>query len=261
MNVFVKNICLAAGAVLTLVIVASIFLGVITQHGKEIDVPDFSQLSVEEAQLQANRAGVRVDVTDSVFVKGQKRGTVFTQNPQAGTKVKKGRRVILTINAHQAKQVTVPDLVGLSMRQAKAELASRGLELGRLIYVSDIATNNVLKQLRNNLEVLPGTQVDGGSVIDLVLGLSFEDAQTIAPDVLRLRYKRAVDAVQYSSMNVRAVIFDKSVNNWADSVAAVVYRQSPEATGMPVSKGAEMTLYLTVDESKIPAIQTDGGGI
>ena len=55
-----------------------------------------------------------------------------------------------------AKKVSMPNLVGYSMRQAKAELNSRGLSLGKLIYVSDIATNNVLKQIYRNREIRPG---------------------------------------------------------------------------------------------------------
>ena len=38
----------------------------------------------------------------------------------------------------------MPNLVGLSMRQAIAELQSRGLVLGKLVYVEDLATTNVL---------------------------------------------------------------------------------------------------------------------
>ena len=52
-----------------------------------------------------------------------KRGAVFSQNPKPGSEVKKGRKVSLTINSVLPKKVTMPSLVGFSMRQAKAELS------------------------------------------------------------------------------------------------------------------------------------------
>ena len=79
---------------------------------------------------------------------------------------------MLTINATVPKKVTMPNLVGYSMRQAKAELSSRGLNLGKLIYVDDIATNNVLKQQQRGKDVRPGSSVESGSDIDLVVGLN-----------------------------------------------------------------------------------------
>ena len=119
-NWIVRNLLLAAALVVILVAGAMIFLKVVTQHGKEIDVPDFSNMTLAEAEAAASQAGVRLEVTDSVFVKRMKKGAVYRQNPTAGSKVKDGRRIVLTINAVNSKKLTMPDLVGLSMRQAKA---------------------------------------------------------------------------------------------------------------------------------------------
>lgn len=132
-NWIVSNLLKAALIVVVLIAGAIIFLNVVTKHNQEITVPDFSNLSVEEASALAAQAGMRVEVTDSVFVKRMKKGAVYRQNPRAGSKVKDGRRIILTINAMTAKKVTMPNLIGYSMRQAMAELQSRGLVLGKLI--------------------------------------------------------------------------------------------------------------------------------
>ena len=121
----VRNLVVAVVLVVVMLVGAMIFLNVVTQHNKEISVPDFSNMTVVEAEQAADKAGVRVEVKDSVFVKRMKRGAVYRQNPVAGAKVKNGRRVVLTINAVNAKKVTMPNLVGLSLRQAKAELMSR----------------------------------------------------------------------------------------------------------------------------------------
>ena len=145
----------------------------------------------------------------------------------------------------------MPLLVGYSMRQAKAELASRGLNLGRLIYVNDIATNNVLRQLYNSREIAAGTQIESGSVIDLMVGLNSEDNRTYAPDVKGLKYLRAVDAVHDHSLNVGKLNFDKQVKTYSDSLNAVVYKQAPTQAGGPLTMGAAVSLWLTIDEGKI----------
>lgn len=257
-NWIVRNILIAVSVVVVLVAGAMIFLNLVTQHGKEISVPDFSNMSVEEARYAASQAGMRVEVTDSVFVKRMQRGAVYRQNPAPGAKVKEGRRVVLTINAVNAKKVTVPNLVGLSLRQAKAELLSRGLVLNRLVYVQDMATNNVLRQLKGNREIEPGTMIDSESAIDLVLGLNDMDNKAYVPDVTGLKNMSAVDAIFDHSLNIKDLKFDETVKDYDDSLNAMVYRQVPEPSdSLSVAMGEEVMLYLTKDVTRIPVKKTE----
>lgn len=250
-NWIVRNLIWAIVFVVALLVIANILLNIGTQHNKEITVPDFTNMSYEEARYNAERIGLHVEIGDSVYVRRMKKGAVFAQFPKSGSNVKKGRTISLTTNAKTAKEVTMPLLVGYSMRQAKAELASRGLNLGRLIYVNDIATNNVLRQLYNSREIAPGTQIESGSVIDLMVGLNSDDNRTYAPDVKGLKYLRAVDAVHDHSLNVGKLNFDKQVKTYSDSLNAVVYKQAPTQAGGPLTMGAAVSLWLTIDEGKI----------
>ena len=252
-NWAVRNLLVAFAFVVVLIAGAMIFLNVVTQHNKEISVPDFSNMTVQEAEYEAAEAGMRVEVTDSVFVKRMKRGAVYRQNPAPGSKVKNGRRVVLTINAVNAKKVTMPNLVGLSLRQAKAELMSRGLVLDRLVYVQDMATNNVLRQLKDNKEIEPGAMIDSESHIDLVLGLNDLDNKAYVPDVTGLKNLSAVEAIFDHSLNVKDLKFDDTVKDYDDSLNAVVYRQAPEPSEIPVSLGDDVSLYLSVDPERIPS--------
>ena len=244
---FVKNIVAAIAVVLILVLGTNAILKVATRHGKEIEVPDFTNMTVKEARKAANHAGVRIDVTDSVYVRRMARGVVYRQNPTPGSNVKNGRRVLLTINSVTPKKVQMPNLVGLSMRQAKAELLSRGINLGRLIYVDDIATNNVLRQFQGTREIKPGTMVESGSEINLEVGLNSEDKSTYVPDFKGMKYMRAVDAVHDNSLNVARLIFDSEIKTYGDSLDAVVYKQAPTASRNPIVMGSEVTLYFSKD--------------
>ncbi len=256
-NWIVRNLLIAVCIVIVFIVGAMVFLNLVTQHNKELSVPDFSNMSVEEAEYVASQSGMRVEVTDSVFVKRMKRGAVYRQNPSPGAKVKEGRRIVLTINAVNSKKVTMPNLVGLSLRQAKAELMSRGLVLNRLVYVQDMATNNVLRQLKGNREIEPGTMIDSESQIDLVLGLNDMDNKTYVPDVTGLKNMSAVDAIFDHSLNVKDLKFDETVKDYDDSLSAMVYRQVPEPSDtVTVAMGEEVMLYLTKDAARIPVKKT-----
>lgn len=251
-NWIVKNLLIAVGVVVVLLLAAIFGLNVITKHNKELTVPDFTNMPVAKAKKMASEHHMKVYVDDSVYVKRMNKGFVYRQNPKAGSRVKDGRRIALVINAVNAKQLTMPNLVGYSMRQAKAELDSRGLVLGKLIYINDIATNNVLKQLYGNHEIEPGTFIDSESVINLVVGLNPDDNQTSVPDVLGLKYISALDALHNNSLNLRNLKFDNTVKNYDDSLNAVVYRQSPSSSDNTLMMGSEVSLFLTLDTNKVP---------
>ena len=255
-NWIVKNLLIAFAVVVLLIVGSMIFLNVFTKHNQELSVPDLANMTVEEAQAVAEEAGMRIDVTDSAFVKRMKRGAVYRQNPVPGSKVKHGRRIALTINAVNPRQITMPDLIGYSTRQAKAEILSRGLVLGRLIYEQDMATNNVLRQLHNGEIIEPGTQIESEAVIDLVVGLNSRDNTTFIPYLAGLRNLSAVEAVHDHSLNIGNLRFDETVKDYEDSLNAVVYKQVPEANdSIPVPMGDNVNLFLTLDHSKIPVIE------
>lgn len=251
-NWIVRNILGAIVVLAVLIGGAAIGLGIITKHNRELTVPDLTQMKVSDAVFEAHQAKMRVEIVDSVYVRRLKRGYVYKQNPAPGSKVKEGRRIALTINAVNPKKVSMPNLVGYSMRQAKAELGTRGLVLGKLIYVSDMATNNVLRQLCGNAEVEPGEPIESESVIDLVVGLSPEDNVTSVPDVRGLKVGSAVDAIQENSLNVRKIVYDKTVATYEDSTKAFVWRQSPEPSETTLRMGSDVSIYLTTDLAKKP---------
>ena len=135
----------------------------------------------------------------------------------------------------------MPSLVGVSLRQARAELLRNGLTLGKITYVRDIATNNVLRQQRYGFDIASGTPVVSGTAINLVLGLG-DDDQTWIPDVTGKTYLQAVDILQDNSLNIGRVRYEAAVRDYADSAAAVVHSQNPASES--VRKGTEVSLYL-----------------
>ena len=246
-----KNILAAVILLVVLVVLASIGLNVITRHGKTVTAPDFTNLTVAEAEKLAAESHVGVKVVDSVFVRRLGAGVVYRQQPKAGSTVKKGRSIFLTINSIVPRKVVMPNLYGYSVIEARAELQNRGLDLGKLNYIKDIATNNVLGQTLNGREVKAGDLVVSGSPIDLTVGLGNEESTTVVPRLIGMKYVRAVDVLHDRYLNVGRVRFDEGIQSYADSVNAVVYRQ--DALGASKTLGTAINIYLTLDTTKLPA--------
>ena len=111
-----RNVLLAILFFAALLIVTQLSLKALTRHNQVITVPDFTNLSVPDARIVAKRHDIRTEVVDSVYVKRMEKGHVFSQNPVAGSQVKKNRTIKLTINSSQTKMVKMPNLVGYSLR-------------------------------------------------------------------------------------------------------------------------------------------------
>lgn len=251
-NWIVKNLLLGAVAVTAILLLAIITLKVITRHNQELEVPEFSGMTMEQASELAKQSHLRLEVTDSVFLPRMGRGEIFRQNPQSGSMVKKNRRILLTINSLQPKKVNMPSITGYSLRQAKAELSARQLNVGRLFYVEDMATNNVLAQLYKGSEIASGSLIETESEIDLRLGMSPDNMYTSIPLVTGFSLVTAKDILTDNSLNLGKLTYDNTVKTYSDSLSSFVIKQNPlpsEASAYPL--GTRVELVLSTDRSKL----------
>ena len=93
------------------------------RDGKVVPVPSFLRLSPDQALQLASETGLGV-------VCSGERGTVYAQIPDPGTLIEKGFDVKLRLRTEPAQgggSVRVPDLVGLSIREARRLLLGCGL--------------------------------------------------------------------------------------------------------------------------------------
>ncbi len=234
-----------------------LWLKIYTNHGKAYAVPDFYGLSLQEAEQLARAKKLRFQVVDSVFNSEAEPGTVVDQNPFPGFRVKVNRTVFLTMNATNPEMVKMPNVIGVSLRQAKAILETQGLEVGRLRYIPDIALNNVLRQMYEGKEIETGEFVVKGSAIDLVLGQGLSSVEVPVPDFTGFSYLKARDRVIESYFNIGALIFDNSVITKEDTLSSFVYRQRPVYSGRAsIRLGSTVDLWFTRDSSLLLSSDT-----
>ncbi len=254
-NPYVNTIIKGIGIVLGLLIVLMIFLRFYTRHNQSQPTPDLAGLLLEDAMQVIADNHLRIEVSDSVYIFNRKPGSVISQNPLPGTKVKKNRRVFVTINAQNPIKLEIPNVVGYTLRQAKAILEQEGFEVGTLSFRPDLGLNNVLEQRYMGKTAEPGTLIPKGSKIDLVLGQGMHGERTGIPLLIGLKLNDAVSRIIEASLNVGKIRFDETISTQKDSLDARVYSQYPAFMGnASLSFGTRVDIWLTLNQSRIPVI-------
>jgi eukaryotic-like serine/threonine-protein kinase len=233
-------------AVIGLIIfIQLIFLGirVYTRHGQALSVPDFVGQSLDEADKTADQTKLRLNIIDSVFIQGQKPGTVVAQTPSPSTKVKANRTIFLTINAFNPEKIDMPNLLNYPVRQAEAIIQTNGLRIGNISYVPNLAKDFVLRQLYRNRDISSGSKIIKGSSVDLVVGMGLGNADVSVPNLKGLTQGAAQDIISGKYLAFGAIICDNSIETYQDSIRAVIWKQKPEP-GSSISMGGAIDIWL-----------------
>jgi beta-lactam-binding protein with PASTA domain len=250
---FLRHLGLAAAIAIILLLGTLVWLKIYTHHGKTITVPDLTGLTVEEVEDVSSSRHLSFEVVDSVFSNEMPRGTVIKQNPDGNSRVKKNRKIFLTMNAVNQEMIAMPQLVGLSFRQARLAMQNAGLIQGTIEYRPDYAKNNVLQQKHNDSVIKEGTEITKGSVIDLVLGMGLSSSTTRIPHLVGTELEEAAEIIARYYLNLGAVTYDESFQDAEDSSGAFIWRQYPEFDEFRrLNMGMEMDIWLSLDSTLLP---------
>ncbi len=247
-----------AVVVTTILLTTSFFsINFYTHHGEATSVPDLSGLTFEQAQRIASNKDFLVEVSDSVHFQDKEIGTVVSQEPIANSKVKIERTIYLIINGLEAEKVAMPDLTGISVRQATSDAELFGLKIGKLNYVPDISTT-VLEQKYKGKPIKPNTMLVKGSLIDLVVGKGESNENTFVPNILGLTFSEAEQKLSSLSLNVGVAVYDKTIKTTRDSLNAKIWKQHPKSISeSSIKLGSYIDIWLTLDNDLIPESATE----
>ncbi|MBQ4278580.1 MAG: PASTA domain-containing protein [Rikenellaceae bacterium] len=250
-NTIARNLILALCAIIVFFFVVTVLLNLFTRHGQHKTVPDFSGMTVTEAERAGHHGSLRIEVNDSLYVPTYEGGVILEQNPAPGAKVKSGRRIFVTVNSFKQKMVDIPYVTGYSLRQAKNNLEVAGLGIEKLVYRSDMATNNVLEERYDGKAVTAGSkmQAEIGSGITLIVGISEDAAPQAVPKVIGFPLKEAKSRLWEVGLNIGKISYGDGVNALNEKDARV-YVQSP-GQGRRVTLGTPVDLSITLDEKLV----------
>jgi len=227
-KVFFKNLLIAIGITIVLLFITWQGLSVYTRHGKHLAVPDYTGLTLDDIEKYRIGHDFQFAVLDSIYNDHLPKGSVVLQDPPPNSRVKRDRKIYLTTVAILPEQVSMPDLVDLTFRQAMSTLETYGLRIGHLEYIPDIAKNAVLQQLYEGEVISPGTFILKGSYIDLILGQGLGSERTAVPFLLGLTREEAHRLIIENHLNVGANIIEAEIEPGAEPDNTIrVYKQNP----------------------------------
>lgn len=243
-----KNVLIAIGVIVALSWITLFCVDFYTHHGEAEVVPDLRGSTIEEAQVILASKGLRVQVIDSVYVRGKKLGTIIEQNPSPNSNIKTNRPIYVKINSRFVRQVSLPELSDVSYRQADAMLQSIGLSVGSVEYAPSEYKDLVIQVKFHGRVVLPGTRVPEGSAVVLVVGSGEGNAEVQVPAIKGMGLEEATEAITAASFVVGAVEYDSTPSGDEDEY--IIYRQRP-AAGSMLSGGSRIDVYLSKDKSRM----------
>lgn len=245
---FWKNILIAVGIFLVLFLIALGMLRFITHHGEEVVVPDLRGLYLEEAEIALQNSGISFEVIDSVYLRSKGKGEITEQTPMPDTKVKKNRKIYVTVNSKCKKQVTIPEMRNVSYRQAKATLEALGFEV-QITYKPSEYDNLVMDVVHNNTSLNAGEHLDDGSTVLLVVGQNNNGEQVVVPTLTGYSYSEALSLINGNNLVLGVADFDVAPSSEADKELYMVYEQIPAAQ-MMCPAGKRIDIRLSRDKNK-----------
>lgn len=247
-----RNLVLAFCAIFVGVYVVSLLLNLYTRHGQKYIVPDLVGMDIAQGRVKADSAGgLEVVIIDSIYLPKYLPGMIIDQSPKSGSGVKSGRKLFVTINAVQPKMEVMPYVTDFSLRQAKNMLESKGFEISKLVYRSDLATNYVLSQTVDGRVIRKGNQekFNLSSPVVLTVGRNSDAQLPVTPKVIGLTLRQAKSLIWEVGLNVGEIKSDPGIDI-TNMDATKVYRQVPNQSSR-ADFGSRVTLYLTLDEEKV----------
>lgn len=201
-----------------------------TEHGVHVEVPDFTNLDVEAAQILAQSKSLTIVVVDTVFTNHVRPGNIVSHKPEPASEVKQNRTIYVTLNSKKPIMVSMPNAINVSLRQATQLIENAGLEVGVITYKPDFADNYVLEQLSNNRSIKPYVKLPKGSKIDLVVGRGQNNEQIPVPEFIGLSYKETLEYASKRGLIINCIFGGGLYKDYADSLNATVWKQNPTYT-------------------------------
>lgn len=202
-------------------------------RGSGVVVPDLGKLDVKQVRHALARQGLELSVAGEEWSETVPAGCVLTQDPAANARVKRGRRISITLS-RGSELVRVPALRDAKLDDVEFLLRQLGLEVASVATVpSSAPKRQVLAQAP-----VPGTTVTRGSAIQLLVSDGPVAAAFAVPRVIGLPTRDALARLREAGLNIAEVAYD-TATTWPDGT---IIAQDP-AGGFRATAGEEVHLH------------------
>ncbi|MFG3184364.1 Stk1 family PASTA domain-containing Ser/Thr kinase [Streptomyces nigra] len=209
---------------------------VVSTGAPKVTVPSVIGISLENAREKLEGDDFQFTIkTETREVSAEEPGTVLDQDPQRGEEVEKGSTITLTV-AKEQEQSTVPDVVGRTCDEAKAQMQDNDLT-GNCTEVETQDPNQVGKVISTSPAA--GSKVDKNSTVTIQIGKQAEQKAQV-PNVVGQTVAQAKQTLQQAGFT--NIQFE---NGSDQNDNALVVRQDPNA-GRPADPANTPVKLTTV---------------
>lgn len=240
------NILLAIVVFVGLVWLTFRWLDFHTNHGKELEVPNITNMSVQKAIEVMDNAGLAYEIDSLKFDPKFKPFQVLKVDPVPGSRVKDGRPIKVYINPRTWAKIAIPDVIDTYKYRAFDKLTLVGLKVGDTLYEPSIAKDAVIRLMYNGAQVKPGDLVPRFSIIDVVVGQG-PKRNVPVPNILGRTLQEAKEIIKQNYFE--AGLFYDEYDQAVSDPSLIVFYQNP-AAGSISDQGVQIDLWAS---KKTPA--------
>jgi beta-lactam-binding protein with PASTA domain len=215
----------------------------IVQSGNTTTVPSVIGMPLESAQHLLDSLELTPMQTEARPSDVYPPGRVVIQTPNPGTTVKKGRRVYLAISGGE-QLVSVPNLKGKTVRDAKFALERNNLTLGTISYTlnDSFPANTIIDQ-----SVQPEAMMRRSARISVVVSQGARVDRVAVPEVIGKPLTEAGRILANHGLKIGTVNYQPSTGLLPNTVLD----QFPRP-GEFIEHGQKVDLFVTRTETKPP---------
>jgi beta-lactam-binding protein with PASTA domain len=224
-----------------------------TRHGKFSSVGNFTNKHITTAMKEASAAGLTIVTSDSVYTPDTKlKNTVYKQTPIAGSPVKDGRTIYVTIwSATGIMQLLVPLKTIGDYESYATNLAAKGIKTEVVERRPDAAENNTILDILYNGQSIKEQVEKGqmrvmqGSTLQFVVSQNALQAgnDVPVPNVLCKQFGEIDVVLQSLGLPLGTITRDASVK---DERSAFILKQDPmPMAGSLIPVGTPINVVLT----------------
>ncbi|SNR93174.1 PASTA domain-containing protein [Hymenobacter mucosus] len=219
-----------------------VYLPITTNHGETIVVPKITGMNQGDLEDYLDERDLAFFVDDSSYSASIRPGTVLTQEPQAGEKVKEGRKIYISVAMKNPPVIKMPKLTDGSVKNAQMILKSYDLVIGQIKLVPDLRQNEVLKQFVGGKEITPGSAIAKGTKVDLEVGDGLGNQEFPVPNLVNMPVDEATTLLAGQGLQVGEIFYQEPEEGQTDGT--VVKQRPVPGPGATIRMGQLVDLWV-----------------
>lgn len=248
---FLLNLLIALAVLFGSYFVLNNFLTEYTRHGQTVTVPNVMNEHVDDLPELLEKKGFRFEITDSTWIRKEKKGAVLEQLPKAGELVKEGRKIYIKINARTNKKVrlNLENVLKAHPRIAREILQSLDVKVDRYEIKTSEYENQTLavKDLQGN-ELKTGDLVYAGAKLILVISEQGKGVVKM-PNVVGKSIQDAREIIESNNLSITIFPTVDDCNKKREESKVKVRKQDP-APNEEIKTGGRVILSFECDSIK-----------